>query len=722
MIMDERTKYQIIRDIYAILAGTPPRDYKACIDDLLGRDSEIKEIDEQGIELTAAQIKIHMKNFKKMSNPTSQKKLMGNFVSSGPIFFCKAALNGAQAVPVLIDTGASNSTISRTLLDKLNITLPVDRSFDYTFQNCTEESSDLIEGSAQATLSIKTNRGNTPPIIINLLVLQTQLPYMLLGSAELRHIQAFLCFSSPLVRITVQNVNYSVLLFEDRHFCSQYPECSQCDHSGKTSFLQDGHSWTDKQQVKQPLISSSPVTIQTIASQLPASDKLISDNINSLIEPTIFTELSEDQIMNKLDEGLQYSCPGDQWLQKVNLPPELSAISNDILALLKSYSRLHPVSKQDVGLHPTYSANLKIKNHNRLPKENPRQMSEEKRQVAASMEEDLLRAGVIRFSDSPYSSNILITEKSTFGVRGSHSKADAFIARQEHKKYNKNYSIGKKYRFTVDFRSLNRCLEPPPRITLPTETEVSRILRPPNTHLLSLDIANAFHSIAYKPDSCKYTAFWNSSRVKMEFLRTPQGVSNSPFFFSDATRSEFTDTKYKEFCTAFKYSFNPLEDQLANWLVIYCDDLMLAAHIGNAIARLHYVLYTLKRLNLKTDFGKLLLFTKHINFLGTAYNISSRTHRIKPDRKLSLLSFRQPPCFAELLSPLASFNYTSPYLVGLKLISLPLLRLLAAGREGQPWRWELVHTHTKPKIFTDAFSGASHTHPGISPCPYFGRK
>ena len=97
--MDERTKYQIIRDIYAILAGTPPRDYKACIDDLLGRDSEIKEIDEQGIELTAAQIKLHMKNFKKNVKSNKSEKVNGQFCLIRPHFLLQGRLTWSAGRP-----------------------------------------------------------------------------------------------------------------------------------------------------------------------------------------------------------------------------------------------------------------------------------------------------------------------------------------------------------------------------------------------------------------------------------------------------------------------------------------------------------------------------------------------------------------------------------------------------------------------------------------------
>ena len=228
------------------------------------------------------------------------------------------------------------------------------------------------------------------------------------------------------------------------------------------------------------------------------------------------------------------------------------------------------------------------------------------------------------------------------------------------------------------------CLEKPPKICLPTDVEIAKLLLPPNTHMLSIDISNAFHSIPFSEESKKYTAFWSSSRTKMAFKRTPQGVSNSPFFFSAATKPHFQDSNYRNFCVKFHYKYDPIFDRISLFMVIYCDDILISCNKLNALQRLHFILYTLHTIGLKMDFSKMILFTEKLHYLGTEYDIRNRTHRIKEDR-------RTPTSFAELLSRLASFNFTSPYLLGLKLVSLPLLRLLAKGRNNEKWVWTALH-------------------------------
>ena len=676
-ILDNRSSYAILKDIYAILSSTPSADYKSCVDQLLGRDSGVAEIDENGIELTALEIKEQLKSYKR--NDQVQTVLMNSFVSTGPTFFCGLSINGCNFIPALVESGASNSTLSTALLSTFKLKFELDNSVRYVFQNSTEMASDSLLGSTTLPVSFHhQGYGKTDPTDINMLVLNSQLPYVLLGGSELSAFQAHLCYHCPAVQFTIHNKTISLLLYRDTYLEEPYETNHRCKHPSKN--------------ISTPYDMTDPPSFSRLSLQNLRTDDF-SDNINSSLPPPLFTELSEDTILGKLDESLPSIPSMDPGLLNLKLPPEFSSLENDIRTLLNEYSHLHPRSKQDVGKLPNYEAHLDIKPGSKLPRESPRPMSDAKRRVAASMEMDLLEAGVIEYSDSPYASNSLITEKAVFGVRGSHSKADNYLARMK-KQNTKSYDPDKKYRYTVDFRILNRCLVTPPRITLPTESEVARLLQPPNTHLFSCDIANAFHSICYSKDSRHLTAFWNSQRLKMHFTRTSQGVSNSPFFFSDATRPEFQDHKYKEFCESFNYSYDPIYDQIALFLVIYCDDLLMGCNKTNAIQRLHFIFFTLHRLGLKMDFKKMLLFTHQINFLGTDYNILSRTHRMKEDRRISLLSFRQPSSYAELLSRMASYNYTSPYLLGLKIISLPLLRLLHDGRQGRPWRWDLIHQQT----------------------------
>ena len=679
-IRDDRTPYQIVKDIYGILGNTPSIQYKQAVDELLGRDSEIPEINSNGLEMSTQEIRKQVEMFQSAQKKNVKKVILNTFLHSGPIFFTNIIINDKYSIPVLIDSGASNTTISTFLLKSHNIKYDLDSSFKYIFENSTESASDSLLGTSSFSIQFYSSNSETmSPMNVTFLILDSPLPYILLGGTELCRFEAFSCYACPLVMLNYNGKAISLYLYKDKYLTQPYTHRQRCHHPESTLP-------TKCIEQDQIVLSLQGLDLHST----PSQHDQFSNNINARLPPPLFTEISEDEILEKLDESLPEASPVDAILKNIHLPAEFDFLKQEITALLSTYQHLHPISKQDVGKIKNYEATLIVKNGFKLPQEMPRHMSDEKRRVASLMEEELLAADVIEFSNSPYASNALITPKAVFGQRISHSKADSYLQKMEHKQA-KSYSVTQKYRYTIDYRRLNMCLEKPPKICLPTDVEIAQIMHPPNTHMLSVDISNAFHSIPYSEESKKYTAFWSSSRTKMAFKRTPQGVSNSPFFFSDATKPHFQDSSYRKFCVQFKYTYDPIFDRVCLFIVVYCDDILISCNKANALQRLHFILYTLHTIGLKMDFSKMILFTEKLHYLGTEYNIRNRTHRIKEDRRSSLLSFRTPTSYAELLSRLASFNYTSPYLLGLKLVSLPLLRLLAKGRNNEKWVWTDLH-------------------------------
>ena len=139
-IKDHRTPYETLKDVYAILSGTPPTDYKACVDNLLNRDSSIPEIDPTGLELSTSEIRRLIKLHENKKKENAKAVTLHAFVSSGPILFASLSLNEAHCVPALVDSGATNSTVSTYLLQNLGLTYTLDDSVQYYFENSTEAS------------------------------------------------------------------------------------------------------------------------------------------------------------------------------------------------------------------------------------------------------------------------------------------------------------------------------------------------------------------------------------------------------------------------------------------------------------------------------------------------------------------------------------------------------------------------------------------------------
>ena len=125
-----------------ILGDTPKKNYKFYLDLLLKRDSGQPEINEDGIELSSELIKRSIKEF----SPTLEKmkseyfqNLESNIVNQhvklsipspgavpqGPLLFLKSTIPDSNLplhnIPLLVDTGATNSCISIATLSFLGI-------------------------------------------------------------------------------------------------------------------------------------------------------------------------------------------------------------------------------------------------------------------------------------------------------------------------------------------------------------------------------------------------------------------------------------------------------------------------------------------------------------------------------------------------------------------------------------------------------------------------
>jgi hypothetical protein len=141
-IQDKRKVLQIFQDMLGILGDTPKKNYKFYLDILLKRDSGQPEINEDGIELSSELIKRSIKEF----SPTLEKmkseyfkNLESNIVNQhvklsipspgavpqGPLLFLKSTIPDSNLplhnIPLLVDTGATNSCISIATLSFLGI-------------------------------------------------------------------------------------------------------------------------------------------------------------------------------------------------------------------------------------------------------------------------------------------------------------------------------------------------------------------------------------------------------------------------------------------------------------------------------------------------------------------------------------------------------------------------------------------------------------------------
>ena len=159
-IQDKRPVLQIFQDMLSILGDTPRPNYKFYLDLLLKRDSSLPEIDKDGIELSTELIKKSIKEFapklegmKANYLENIEKNIVTNHVKlslpspeeipQGPLIFLKATIPDSNLpshnLPLLVDTGATNSCISINTLSSLGINEEdICTEIQYCLTNVTE--------------------------------------------------------------------------------------------------------------------------------------------------------------------------------------------------------------------------------------------------------------------------------------------------------------------------------------------------------------------------------------------------------------------------------------------------------------------------------------------------------------------------------------------------------------------------------------------------------
>ncbi|XP_058840874.1 uncharacterized protein LOC131696346 [Topomyia yanbarensis] len=146
-----------------------------------------------------------------------------------------------------------------------------------------------------------------------------------------------------------------------------------------------------------------------------------------------------------------------------------------------------------------YCVEIKLKD-NRYFNSTPQRLSDYERKEQNKIVNDLLAKGIIRESESPYTSRVVLTRK-------------------------KNGE----YRLCVNYKPLNRLFErnhyPLPII----EDQISRLQG--RKYFTSLDMKNGFYHVDIAEDSKKYTSFITESG-QYEFNKLPFGYANSPSIFA----------------------------------------------------------------------------------------------------------------------------------------------------------------------------------------------
>ena len=323
--------------------------------------------------------------------------------------------------------------------------------------------------------------------------------------------------------------------------------------------------------------------------------------------------------------GLPASPPYD--INPLLTPEQQTLLSTVLTELPAAFAgNAPPMASPDVQ----HSIHL----NNPVPvKQNAYRQSPEKQQVIRRTVEDLLKRGLVRESNSPWSSPVILVPKHDGG-----------------------------WRMCIDYRKLN-AQTVKDAYPVPLIDDCLTMCREAKWFTL-IDIKDAYHHIPMDPVSIPLTAFVTPDGL-FEWLRMPFGLAVAP-----ATFQRYVDKGLRgllgRICTAFfddclVFSSGSFEDHVGD--------------VRTVLKRLgeHRLEANLK----KCKFGYTeILFVGHVVGRGT----------IRPDpAKLSAVSqFPTPTGLTTLRSFLGLANYYHRFIRNYSILALPLYQLT---RKNTPWEW-----------------------------------
>lgn len=384
-------------------------------------------------------------------------------------------------------------------------------------------------------------------------------------------------------------------------------------------------------------------------------DRIVVVNQVHSVTSEVGVDSNDDNTENTCKSGELYTFnDGSSYVLPVGLSISQCNLSNEekdkVVRLIQKHDSTFSKDDFDVGLCSKIPHKIQQtdnqpvrQSYRRIP---PHQLSE-----VRELLQKLTEQGVIRQSNSPYASPIVLVKKKDGSLR-----------------------------MCIDYRQLNaKTIKD--SFPLPCIEESLEALRGAQ-YFSSLDLAHGYHQVVMDKESVEKTAF----RVPFglfEYTRMPFGLVNAPGTFQRVMESCLGDLNLSE-------------------LLIHLDDILVYSDsVKDQIARLDKVLTRLGDFGLKVKGKKCSLFQKQVNYLG--HMVSAEGIQVDDDKIQKIKDWPIPSTAEQVRSFLGLAGYYRRFVKGFAQVASPFHSLLAQGGEKKGTKDRIgTKKHTKISWSTEA--------------------
>lgn len=261
----------------------------------------------------------------------------------------------------------------------------------------------------------------------------------------------------------------------------------------------------------------------------------------------------------------------------------------------------------------------------------PYRKSMKERQIIQEEVQKMLKAGIIRESNSPWSSPITLVPKPD-GT----------------------------WRFCTDYRALNKRTTHD-RFPMPRIDDVFDRLSG-SKWFSKLDLKSGYWQIALDEESIPKSAF-STPDGHYEYLRMPFGMKNAPAEFSRIMQQVLGKFKFVQ---------------------IYLDDITIhSKSFDEHLSHIESVFNELRKANLKLNKSKCQFALSEISLLG--HIVSGKGIAVLREKQDAILGLKEPKSLKDVQRFLGMTGYYRKFIKGYAGISKPLYQLL---KNDYPWRWD----------------------------------